>query len=132
MVVHHPDEVRTRHSAHVGDRTTPTVVSASPDLSVRHVAEARSSCEPAPNMADVVGPERIGSVLRAMAEDLVSERRRVLLLRRENRRLTTALEAAGVTFDSSVASLPEGYSENGGRRRRVCPYCGRSIHTAQP
>jgi hypothetical protein len=83
-------------------------------------------------MANVVGPERIGSVLRAMAEDLVSERRRVLLLRRENRRLRTALETAGVIFDPSVASLPEGYSENGSRRRRVCPYCGGSIRKAQP
>ncbi|HWD73608.1 MAG TPA: hypothetical protein VG371_00620 [Solirubrobacteraceae bacterium] len=36
--------------------------------------------------------QRIGSALRRMAEDLVKERRRVIELRRENRRLRADLE----------------------------------------
>jgi hypothetical protein len=36
--------------------------------------------------------QRIGSALRRMAEDLVKERRRVVELRRENRRLRADLE----------------------------------------
>ncbi len=39
-----------------------------------------------------VGPERIGRALRKMAEDLVAERRRVVLLERENRDLRSQLE----------------------------------------
>src|SRR5690242_11626261 len=101
-------------------------------LSVRHVAEASFSCEPAPSMANVAGRERIGSVLRAMAEDLVSERRRVLLLRRENERLRATLEAAGLTSDRSVVSVPEGHPKNGGRDPRSCPYCGQPLSNAQP
>jgi phage shock protein A len=38
------------------------------------------------------GRDRIGSALRRMAEDLVKERRQVLELRRENRRLRDELE----------------------------------------
>ncbi|HUO70047.1 MAG TPA: hypothetical protein VMU39_04660 [Solirubrobacteraceae bacterium] len=37
--------------------------------------------------------ERIGSALHALASDLVTERRRVVALERENRRLRTELEA---------------------------------------
>ena len=37
--------------------------------------------------------ERIGSALRALAADLVTERRRVVLLRRENRELRAKLAA---------------------------------------
>ena len=39
-----------------------------------------------------VGPERVGRALRKMAEDLVAERRRVVLLERENRELRAQLE----------------------------------------
>jgi hypothetical protein len=39
-----------------------------------------------------VGPERFGRALRKMAEDLVAERRRVVLLERENRELRAQLE----------------------------------------
>ena len=39
-----------------------------------------------------VGPERVGRALRRMAEDLVTERRRVVLLERENRDLRAQLE----------------------------------------
>jgi hypothetical protein len=39
-----------------------------------------------------VGPERVGRALRKMAEDLVTERRRVVLLQRENRELRAQLE----------------------------------------
>jgi hypothetical protein len=64
-------------------------------------ARARDACPPpcrtrglVPLSAAVadLGPERIGSALRRLAEDLVSERRRVALLERENRRLKTELE----------------------------------------
>lgn len=39
-----------------------------------------------------VGPERVARALRKMAEDLVTERRRVVLLERENRELRSQLE----------------------------------------
>jgi chaperonin cofactor prefoldin len=39
-----------------------------------------------------VGADRVGRALRQMAEDLVTERRRVVLLQRENRELRTQLE----------------------------------------
>jgi hypothetical protein len=39
-----------------------------------------------------VSPERVGRALRKMAEDLVAERRRVVLLQRENRELRSQLE----------------------------------------
>ncbi|HTP21322.1 MAG TPA: hypothetical protein VMJ65_17085 [Solirubrobacteraceae bacterium] len=39
-----------------------------------------------------VGPERVGRALRKMAEDLVTERRRVVLLQRENRELRSQIE----------------------------------------
>ena len=39
-----------------------------------------------------VEPERVGRALRQMAEDLVTERRRVVSLQRENRQLKTELE----------------------------------------
>ncbi|MGH2884708.1 MAG: hypothetical protein ACRDPA_18735 [Solirubrobacteraceae bacterium] len=39
-----------------------------------------------------VGPERVGRALRKMAEDLVTERRRVVVLQRENRELKAQLE----------------------------------------
>jgi hypothetical protein len=38
-----------------------------------------------------VGPERVARALRKMAEDLVTERRRVALLQRENRELRAQL-----------------------------------------
>ena len=44
-----------------------------------------------PNVNEV-GPERVGRALRKMAEDLVTERRRVVLLQRENRELKAQLE----------------------------------------
>jgi hypothetical protein len=39
-----------------------------------------------------VGADRVGRALRRMAEDLVAERRRVVLLQRENRELRMQLE----------------------------------------
>jgi hypothetical protein len=39
-----------------------------------------------------VGPERVARALRKMAEDLVTERRRVVVLERENRKLRAQLE----------------------------------------
>ncbi|MGO9497634.1 MAG: hypothetical protein ACLQA5_13165 [Solirubrobacteraceae bacterium] len=39
-----------------------------------------------------VGPERVARALRKMAEDLVTERRRVVILQRENRELRAQLE----------------------------------------
>ncbi len=39
-----------------------------------------------------VGPERVARALRKMAEDLVTERRRVVVLERENRELRAQLE----------------------------------------
>ena len=39
-----------------------------------------------------VGPDRVRRALHKMAEDLVTERRRVVLLERENRELRSKLE----------------------------------------
>jgi hypothetical protein len=44
------------------------------------------------HMVKEVAPERVGRALRQMAEDLVTERRRVALLKRENRELRSQLE----------------------------------------
>jgi len=57
-----------------------------------------------------VEPERVGRALRQMAEDLVTERRRVVLLQRENRQLKAELEelrrvAAEHGVDTSVSDL---------------------------
>jgi len=57
-----------------------------------------------------VEPERVGRALRQMAEDLVTERRRVVLLQRENRQLKTELEelrrvVAEHGVDTSVGDL---------------------------
>jgi len=57
-----------------------------------------------------VEPERVGRALRQMAEDLVTERRRVVLLQRENRQLKTELEelrrvAAEHGVDTSVSDM---------------------------
>jgi hypothetical protein len=57
-----------------------------------------------------VEPERVGRALRQMAEDLVTERRRVVMLQRENRQLKTELEelrrvAAEHGVDTSVSDL---------------------------
>jgi regulator of replication initiation timing len=54
--------------------------------------------------------ERVGRALRQMAEDLVTERRRVVLLQRENRQLKTELEelrrvVAAQDVDTSVGDL---------------------------
>jgi hypothetical protein len=43
-------------------------------------------------MVKEVGPERVARALRKMAEDLVTERRRVVVLQRENRELRAQLE----------------------------------------
>jgi chaperonin cofactor prefoldin len=50
-----------------------------------------------------VGPDRVGRALHKMAEDLVTERRRVALLERENRKLRSQLEE----LQRSVAAEPE-------------------------
>jgi hypothetical protein len=47
---------------------------------------------PLSRLVKEVGPERVGRALRKMAEDLVTERRRVVLLQRENRELRAQLE----------------------------------------
>ncbi len=57
-----------------------------------------------------VEPERVGHALRQMAEDLVTERRRVVLLQRENRQLKTELEelrraVVDLGVDTSVSDL---------------------------
>ena len=47
-----------------------------------------------------VGPDSVGRALRRMAEDLVSERRRVVLLQRENRELRMQLEELQRSLDA--------------------------------
>jgi hypothetical protein len=48
---------------------------------------------PLSRQVNEVGPERVARALRKMAEDLVTERRRVVVLQRENRELRAQLEA---------------------------------------
>jgi hypothetical protein len=47
---------------------------------------------PLSRMVREVAPERVGRALRQMAEDLVTERQRVVVLKRENRELRSQLE----------------------------------------
>lgn len=75
--------------------------------------------------------ERIGSALRGLAEDLVNERRQVLLLRRENRRLREELAQLG-----AVAAVPDGLigdvnsEEDALGEPSVCPHCGQTLPEA--
>jgi hypothetical protein len=78
-----------------------------------------------------VAAEQIGTALRAMAEDLVSERRRVLVLRVENRQLRAQLDAAGLTADRRVVSPPNGGSKDARRGQLPCRYCGRPLPYGQ-
>ncbi|HEY2320410.1 MAG TPA: hypothetical protein VGH67_19035 [Solirubrobacteraceae bacterium] len=64
---------------------------------------------------DDVTRQRVGSALRRMGEDLVAERRRVMLLTRENQQLREELErlrrllpaGGGVAPESAAGSAPE-------------------------
>jgi hypothetical protein len=71
-------------------------------------------------MSDSRGRERIGYALRALAADLAAERRQVLLLRRENRRLRAELAAlqgaAAEPDDSSPGERGNGRSGVGQAR----------------
>jgi hypothetical protein len=78
-------------------------------------------------MTDAVGSERIGTALRALAEDLVTERRRVLLLRRENRELRAELAALGCNVERRFGSGAEDESRQVGEATPVCPYCQRPL-----
>lgn len=60
-----------------------------------------------------VEPERVGRALRKMAEDLVTERRRVVLLERENRMLKNELEQ----LRRSLAELQSPAGSTGRGRR---------------
>jgi hypothetical protein len=70
-------------------------------------------------MTDLPSRERIGYALRALAADLVTARRQVLELRRENRALRARLAALQGTVpelhDDPVEGQCRGSSGNGGR-----------------
>lgn len=74
---------------------------------------------------------RIGTALRAMAEDLVTERRRVLNLRRENQQLRAELDA--IRRDGYAVTDRAGHVHGapqldcGRRQGDVCPSCGRPL-----
>jgi hypothetical protein len=55
-------------------------------------------------MADNDGRERIGTALRALTAELVAEKQRVAVLRRENRELRAELEALRGVATDAVAS----------------------------
>jgi hypothetical protein len=75
--------------------------------------------------------ERIGSALRGLAEDLVNERRQVLLLRRENRRLREELARLGVVEGPPDAVLADvGSEEEVLGELSVCPHCGQAVPDA--
>jgi hypothetical protein len=75
--------------------------------------------------------ERIGSALRGLAEDLVNERRQVLLLRRENKRLREELAQLGVVTEPPDGSLAGVDSEGEVvGQLDVCPHCGQPIPEA--
>jgi hypothetical protein len=60
-------------------------------------------------MLDRRSPERIGYALQALAADLAAERRRVLLLRRENRALKAKLAVLQYDLDRlSNSAFAEG------------------------
>jgi hypothetical protein len=54
-------------------------------------------------MTEFDGRDRIGSALRALAADLVAEKRRVAALRRENRQLKAELDALRRLRDDPAA-----------------------------
>jgi hypothetical protein len=78
-------------------------------------------------MADAVDGERIGSALRGLAEDLVEERRRVLLLRRENRELREELAALGVDVNGRFGASPKGEATADPGGTDLCPLCGQAL-----
>jgi hypothetical protein len=53
-------------------------------------------------MTDFDGRERIARALRALAADLVAEKQRVAVLRRENRKLRSELAALRTIVNGSV------------------------------
>ena len=53
-----------------------------------------------------VGPDRVRRALRKMAEDLVTERRRVMLLERENRELRSQLEQLQRSIEAEGEPAP--------------------------
>jgi chaperonin cofactor prefoldin len=57
-------------------------------------------------MVKEVGPERVARALRKMAEDLVTERRRVVLLERENRELRSQLEELQRAIEATREPAP--------------------------
>jgi hypothetical protein len=72
--------------------------------------------------------ERIGSALRGLAEDLVNERRQVLLLRRENKRLREELAQFGVAIEPPDGLLAEaGSEEEVLGETPVCAHCGQAL-----
>jgi hypothetical protein len=60
------------------------------------IARARAWCHP--RAVDEVTRQRVGSALRRMGEDLVAERRQVMLLTRENQRLRDEVEQLRVAL----------------------------------
>lgn len=68
-------------------------------------------------MPDPRARERIGYALRALAADLVSARRQVLILRRENRELRAKLAALQATSEPEEAPHGE-HGEADSRSRR--------------
>ena len=60
------------------------------------IARVRACCHP--RAVDEVTGQRVGSALRRMGEDLVAERRQVMLLTRENRRLRDEVERLRVVL----------------------------------
>jgi 3-polyprenyl-4-hydroxybenzoate decarboxylase len=65
----------------------------------------RSAMRPSRTVKEV-GPDSVGRALRRMAEDLVTERRRVVLLQRENRELKTELEELRRLVEQQRAPAP--------------------------
>jgi DNA repair exonuclease SbcCD ATPase subunit len=84
-------------------------------------------------MANVAARQQIGTALRALAEDLVTERRRVLMLRRENRELREQLESIRSRADRGMASTQRGDLASASVDRDghvLCPYCNRPLSGA--
>lgn len=75
-------------------------------------------------MSERRSPERIAYALQALAADLAAERRRVLVLRRENRALKAKLAVLKYDLDRLKAGASDEEEQQPGEEGRSLPLVG--------
>ena len=91
------------------------------NLRVSRIARMGSTLDDPRDMSDRRSPERIGYALQALAADLAAERRRVLLLRRENGALKAKLAVLQYDLDRLSESALEERDRPPGKDGRSFP-----------